>query len=224
MANREFIDQQRKPVREIKPNTRSVTGTNNGQQFESTLERDLLTLMNWRHDVERCQVQPTTIPYDGPDDKPRSYTPDLLVVFKDSFKKSSPQPPMYCEAKFREDLIENWSEYKPKFKAAIRFAKRHGCRFKIFTEREIRTPYLDNVKFLFRYRTSECHAEYRDAIRQLLQTEGRASPIEIIRNIAFTREDRGRALWTLWCMVARDEIQFNEDEPLTQESELWIEI
>jgi len=222
MLKREFIDQQCSPVRKIKPNIRSVTGVIDGQQFESTLERDLLMIMFWNNDVERLQVQPIAIPYVGSDGKPRQYTPDLLVVFKNSFSSKDCQPPMYCEVKFREELKEDWAELKPKFKAAIKFAKQHGCRFKIFTEIELRTDYLYNVKFLRGYRKSDYYEEYCEPIRQLLKTSGRMNAMAIALKIATTTEERGKVLWTLHCLVSRNEIKFDNEVKITQESDFWI--
>jgi uncharacterized protein YchJ len=47
-----------------------------------------------------------------------------------------------------DDLRQHWTDYRPKFRAAGRYAQQRGWRFRLVTERHVRTPYLDNVKSL----------------------------------------------------------------------------
>src|SRR5690606_15254212 len=52
------------------------------------------------------------------------------------------------EVKYRSELKEHWPDLKPKFKAALQFARSKGWRFKLITEMEIRETSLKNAKFL----------------------------------------------------------------------------
>lgn len=54
--------------------------------FESTLERDLLTLLEFNDSVDDVIEQPITIEYLNHNDKLVSYTPDFLVYFKEFSK------------------------------------------------------------------------------------------------------------------------------------------
>jgi len=57
------------PARKIPKNYRNVTGIAAASKaegavgFESTLERDFLTLLEFSPDVERFEVQPVTLPW-----------------------------------------------------------------------------------------------------------------------------------------------------------------
>jgi hypothetical protein len=68
------------PVRKITKSYRSVTGISTasksvGQaQFESTLERDLITLLEFSRDVRQFEVQPVTLTWQE-GTRIRRYTP-----------------------------------------------------------------------------------------------------------------------------------------------------
>lgn len=66
------IERTNTAVRRIPINVRSLTGEVNGQEFESSLERDLLLLVHWDHEVEWYQSQPVKIEYADSDGKARS--------------------------------------------------------------------------------------------------------------------------------------------------------
>jgi hypothetical protein len=132
------------PIRKIPKNYRNVTGIAasgkaiGSAQFESTLERDFLALLEFSSDVEIFEVQPVKIEWYDNLGTPRSYTPDALVTFAPATGKQ----PWLCEIKYRADIKKHWDTLHPKFIKGISYAKRHGWRFRIITEVEIRTPYL----------------------------------------------------------------------------------
>jgi hypothetical protein len=72
------------PVRKIKPGRFAITGrypsikTQSSHQFESSLERDFLTLLEFDEDVRSYEVQPVTIFY-WHTNKQARYTPDIAV-------------------------------------------------------------------------------------------------------------------------------------------------
>ncbi len=145
------------PIRKIPKNYRNVTGVAASSkaigdaQFESTLERDFLALLEFSPEVASFEVQPVKIDWRDEQGKPRSYTPDVLVEFDAGLG----QAPWLCEVKYRADIQKNWGELHSKFRRGIRYAKAHGWRFRLVTEVEIRTPYLDNVRFLMPFRFRE---------------------------------------------------------------------
>ncbi|MGV6393349.1 Tn7 transposase TnsA N-terminal domain-containing protein [Pseudomonas caspiana] len=133
------------PVRSIGVSGRSVTGIVPLMgRFESTLERDLMELVRFDRRVSSFLPQPVKIEYKGDAGEDRSYTPDGLITFQES--ASSP-PPILYEVKYRANFREQWRNLLPKFRAAKSYCAQRGWRFEVYTEREIRTPYLDNVKF-----------------------------------------------------------------------------
>jgi TnsA endonuclease N terminal len=146
------------PVRIISRNSRSLTGKvidfrrQSAVAFESALERDLYVLLDFDAAVAQFEEQPVTIPYRDPAGVSRTYTPDVLVYYHVGLTDQQDRQPVLYEVKYRDDLRANWGDYKPKFKAARRYAREQGWAFRLITEREIRTPYLKNAKFLRAYR------------------------------------------------------------------------
>jgi len=155
------------PVRIIPKNYRSLTGlvsntrTQSMAAFESSLERDFLVLLDFDPDVEFYEEQPLTITYADERGRRRTYTPDVFVRYRIDPLQAKPNPPLLCEVKYRDDLRQHWTDYRPKFRAAGRYARQQGWRFRVVTERHIRTPYLDNVKFLRSYQAMAINASYR---------------------------------------------------------------
>src|SRR5260370_543578 len=75
-------------VRQVPMNYRSVTGrvqTLDGQtvSFESTLERDLVLLMDFDPRIARITHQPMKIRYRLESGEERSYTPDYLATSRE---------------------------------------------------------------------------------------------------------------------------------------------
>ncbi|HXE97278.1 MAG TPA: Tn7 transposase TnsA N-terminal domain-containing protein, partial [Dongiaceae bacterium] len=134
------------PARRIPKNYRNVTGVvastadTPSVGFESTLENDFYQLLRFDLYVRRFKEQPVKIQFTDSAGKARSYTPDVLVTFREDLRPAINMKPWLCEVKYRDDLRENWQVYRPKFKAAIKYARKHGWRFRIITEKEVHTP------------------------------------------------------------------------------------
>jgi hypothetical protein len=204
-----------KAVRRIPVSYVSLTGEVLGQEFESSLERDLLYLLCWDDQVDWFQVQPLKIPYllQG---KQRSYTPDLLASFFGS-DSGEGRRPILCEVKYKEDLRANWDDLYPKFKAATAFARSKGWVFKIFTEEKIRTSRLDNIKFLWSYKFSDTYPHHEELLLHRLNQLQSASVNELLSSCfhpdAITA--RGEALWAIWNLVARKAFLCDLSVPLS---------
>jgi len=161
------------PVRTVPKNYRSLTGlvpnprTQSMTAFESSLERDFLLLLDFDPDVEWFEEQPVKIIYHDAKGRRRTYTPDVLVRYRTDPPQARHTKPLLCEVKYRDDLRQHWAEYRPKFRAAQCYARQQGWRFHVVTERHVRTPYLENVKFLRSYRILPVNDSYRT---QLLST------------------------------------------------------
>lgn len=217
------IERTSQGVRRIPLNVRSLTGSVLGQDFESSLERDLLLLVHWDHSVEWYQSQPVQITYNGADGNSKSYTPDLLISYQSTPEKEQSLEPLLCEVKYREDLMQNWRLLKPKFKAARQYAREQGYQFRILTEREIRTDYLKNVQFLWAYRFAHFHQHHYEKLRSVLFEMEETDPDSLLSSCYSSQVLRGEALWTLWCMVARRWIRCDLHQPLSMKTRIWLE-
>ncbi|TDF42374.1 heteromeric transposase endonuclease subunit TnsA [Alteromonadaceae bacterium M269] len=212
------------PSRIIPKNYRNVTGVAAHKKavgkamFESTLERDFLSLLEFDSDVESFEVQPIRIDWIDDEGKNRSYTPDGLIHYR---KKN--RPPRLFEVKYRNELAEKWQTLKPKFRAAIRFAKQEGWRFKLVTDKEIRTSYLDSVKFLLPYvRQGPSDEAHVDLLIEKLKILDVTTPALLIQNIFQDQWNQAMLIPSMWYLVGTKQIGCNLNQKLTMSSKIWI--
>lgn len=211
-------------VRKIPPNRRSLTGfvasRREGRMVasESSLERDLLVLLDFDQTVERYEEQPVRIEYRDARGRRRTYTPDVLVHFRQDIAQGRPATPLLYEVKYRKDLFENWPQIKPKVRAARAYARERGWRFKLVTEREIRTPYLQSVKFLRQYRRLQPGDAERRLLLDRLRELGESDPERLLLAIHAEPVKRAELLPTLWHLVAVGEIYADLNQPLNMRS------
>ncbi|MTK52141.1 TnsA endonuclease N-terminal domain-containing protein [Paludibacter sp.] len=216
------------PIRKIGKGSSSLHGlvyskkNQTHRAFESTLERDFIETLEFDFNVDYYCEQPMEIQY-WINDELHTYIPDVFVSFRTDLPQCKSMKSMICEVKYRSTLKERWSEFKPKFKAAKQYAENNGWIFRILTEHEIRTPYLDNVKFLLNYRDSEfvnangC-AVVLDVLTQLQNT----CPEELILCSARDKKMQAESLYSLWHLVAIGMIGCDLTSPLNMRSELWV--
>lgn len=209
----------RQPVRSIGTNRRSITGRvafgERSIPFESSLERDFLVLLDFDLAVENVLEQPFRITYEGADGRERYYTPDFLVEYENGDH-------VIYEVKYRANLKEEWAKLKPRFRAAIRYAKQNGMRFSIATEVEIRgSSYLANVRFLRPYRDYAPNLAIDEHLIKMLAALGETTPESLLVAAYWTLENRIKAVAPLWRLVATRRIHADLYEPLTMATPIW---
>ena len=210
------------PTRDIGIGTRGVTGVvPSFGKYESSLERDLMEILRFDPSVERFVPQPLTIEYFDRDGKSRNYTPDGLIQFKAA--SVSWAIPVLFEVKYRADFRKNWKILVPKFRAAKTYCLRQGWRFEVFTEREIRTPYLDNVKFLWAYREQMPSPDVPPLILQTLWDLDEADPDILLCALCHDATNRARMIPVIWHLIATGAIGCDLNVPLTMRSSIWAE-
>ena len=131
-------------------------------------------------------------------------------------------PPWLCEIKYRDDLRTHWREYKPRFKAARRYARQQGWLFRLITEREIRTPYLKNVTFLRHYRHHRIAQADRCRLLTVLAEHSAGEAETVLTKLSPTRTVYAQLLPVLWHLVAVGQIGVDLSVPLTMRSRLWL--
>jgi len=213
------------PVRKIPKNYRNVTGiaahgkAEGAAMFESTLERDFITLLEFNSAVESFEVQPIKLEWFDDHGGSRSYTPDVRVTFKPH--ELSCRTVLY-EVKYRSDLRADWPELRQKFKAAIRYARQQGWRFKIVTEVEIRTSYLANATFLLPFvRRGPAEDGHAVLLTNQLGEMRRTTPAELLAACSQDEWRRAALIPILWYLVGTRQIGTDLDEKLTMASPIW---
>jgi len=206
-------------ARSIPKNNRSLTGrvsfggADESQPFESSLERDLLQVVSFDQEVTRALSQPVKIDFEGG----RHYYPDLLVEYE-NFK------PVLFEVKFRQELKDSWDVLKPKFKAAIAFARERGMIFRVITEQEIRgNALVENVRFLRGYMDIPVELGVKKSLIETLRVLGPCATPKVLLETAFdSKEWRLKGLKCLWFLIANQQVKSDLFKKLTMTSSIWI--
>lgn len=212
------------PARKIPMNYRYLTGivASTMTAFEATLERDFYILLGADPRVAKVDEQPLKLTYQDDQGVTRPYTPDALVTYRpDPATGHTPQPHLY-EVKPREKIRAEWPDIKRKYKLARRFARLQGWRFGFITEKEIRGPYLDNVKFLRRYRRGPADPKDRELLIATLRKLKDPTPGALLG--AATPDPQRRVVLTssLWKLVAAGDIGCDLEQPLTMRSPIYF--
>lgn len=210
------------PVRKIALGRRSLTGRlavpagRAAITFESSLERDFAALNLFDPGIASVEEQPVRIEYMEGGTR-RRYTPDFLVLYRDPAK-----PALLAEVKFQEEMEAKRKHLAARFAAAGEFAIQKGWRFQVITENEIRTPRLENARFLLPYRLRPVDAGRCARLNRCLAELGPSS-IDGLLNAAWTDEkERLIGLTALWRMVADFRFLADLDRPLNKDTVLHL--
>ncbi|HET9504236.1 MAG TPA: TnsA endonuclease N-terminal domain-containing protein [Hymenobacter sp.] len=215
------------PVRDIPLKYSSIAGVAPSKKnmrlhgFESSLERDLISLLEFDRNVQSFEEQPVRIEFVGKTGRLHTYTPDILVHYRSDKPPGVWLKPRLIEVKYRATLWAEWATLRPKFQAAVQFAAKRGWDFKILTEKEIRTQYLENVRFLNRYRWVNVELGYIHRLQQLLELLPDTTPSEIIQLAARDAYKQAEYLFVLWHMVALGVVGIELTHKLTMQTPIW---
>lgn len=208
------------PVRKIGLCYRSVGGRvpigagRAAVAVESTLERDFALLQRFDPDVAGIEEQPVRIEYRDGQGTKRRYVPDFLVTYRDRGR-----PTRLVEVKYSTDQHLLAGSLEERFTAARAYATERGWVFALVTEKEIRTPRLENATFLLPFRDRPPDPVFRS---RMLEVTAR-KPVtvqELADFVAGDTGDRARVLPSLWALVARLEITADLDQPITMQTVL----
>lgn len=212
------------PVRKVPKSYRNVTGIAAHRKavgqamFESPLERDFLILLEFDPTLDDFEVQPVRIDWIDPVGKARHYTPDVLATFNVNGHRNK----ILYEVKCRDELRQDWNELRPKFRAAVYFARSHRWRFKIMTEVEIRTPYLESARFLLPFvRSGPVEAAHMDLLDEALKTLKQSTPSELLGSVFKDEWNQARLLPSLWYLVGSRQIGIDLESKITMSSPIW---
>ena len=200
---------------------RSITGTMpNGNRYESALERDFMTLLAFDATVDVYTPQPVVVHYIDAEGVKRRYTPDGLVEWRTDVDVDDLRP-VLTEIKFREEFAGNWRAWRVKARAAQAFARERGWHYKIFTEREIRTPVLENATFLLQYQSRPSSPETEEWVLNRLHTLSESTPADLIASLYRDRWNQATLIPVLWRLMAERSVGFDVSQPLTMNSPIW---
>lgn len=159
------------PQRQIKKNYRSITGhfpsvkNNKSVAYESKLEKAFFLTLEFDDTVESYQEQPQiTIDFKN---RTKTYSADCYVGYaSDSNKKNT-----LVEVKYTQELAKKKEYFDEKFRAIEKACADMTIDFNVFTEKVYPQIYIENIDFLYRYKTHGREESYDDEIVSLLEKE-----------------------------------------------------
>lgn len=173
-------------------------------EHESALERDFVTLVRFTDAAAQITSQPVTIEFQD-QARMRRYTPDFLVRWSDGQAE-------LIEVKYQADLHHLGKRLRPRFIAARRWAREHGARFRVATERSIRTPRLMNARRLLPLRDAWLDPQAARQVQAALTPQTSSTLDELLQRLP---GERGAVLGTLWRMIARGALSVDLDAPIS---------
>ncbi len=212
------------PARKIKASYMTSTGyvastkSKGAAAFESTLERDFLTLLEFSPEVESFEVQPVTISWVDTAGKSRKYTPDVLVVFD----PESARTPMLVEVKYHSELQEKWPDLRSKYEAAHEFAAAQGWVFRLVTDRHIRSAYGKNASFLLPYVNRGLnHPEHWPILEKAIFKTGPIRINDLLDSLYEEPIDQAFLIPSLWFLIGTFRIGLDLNQRLNMDCEVW---
>jgi hypothetical protein len=92
----------------------------------------------------------------------------------------------------------------------------------LITERQVRTPYLENVKFLGSYRMRSVNDAHQAQLLRILSDLKETDPVNLLALISPDRWRQAQLLPTLWQLVASRQVGADLEQPLTMRSRIWL--
>lgn len=226
----------KKRVRDIGYKSSSLSGQicstkiNRPIQFESSLERDYIYLLEFDRKVSSYLEQPLEIPFEDSKGKNRKYTPDFLVTYHDKFKKNE-----IIEIKYELELLNKQLEFEEKFEAARKYCIENDFVFRVVTDKFIRDEnhiLLKNFKFLSRYRdffdkidyeSTGIHfdSSYACILLDKVEKIENCTLNKLVSSITDDWEKKAELIFLTWYLIANNFIECDLNIPLKLNSTIW---
>lgn len=213
-------------VRKIPKNYLVVTGSFASQkndqmnEFESILEKEHMLLLEFDQRIDRFETQSITIPIPG---VPKGYTPDALIHYLPDPETGEVPKSALIEVKHTNDLERNKEKYRKKFSEAANYADARGWEFRIVTQNDIRTPRLENLKFLRTYRNVEMNdIDHHTLIRMVKKLGDQCTPKSLIEGLASNTHDQLYWLPLVWRAILFHNLVIDWNQTLTNDSTIQL--
>lgn len=212
----------RGPARKIPVKTESVRGTMpGGQEYESLLERDFYTLLDFDVWVAEYYTQPIKIPYRRENGRPAVYYPDVLIHYHPSPDQVTIRRSVLGEVKPSSELAKPSPKLELQLAAGQQFAAAHGWEFKVFSDKDIRTPLLVNANFLSMYLSRVPEPAMETWILEQLFELSRTRVELLLAALYMDKWNQAAVLPYIWHLIAMRRIGADLNEKLTMNSIIW---
>lgn len=221
-------------TRRFKASPVKVQGVSaNDVPFESSLEQDYLVLLRFRRgEIDRVERVVEEIPWFDQNGERRSYKPDFKITFH-PVQKSGHQAVLLSEVKpdFEDDQFnprsrlpfdETDDERRMKWAAAINFARVRRWDFEVALESQIRTPLLQNAKFLIRALETPPKDLGSKRILDTLKQQGPMTLGDLMQQLEPEEHRRAQLLPTLYHCIASKRIAADLEQLLSLKTVLKV--
>jgi hypothetical protein len=226
----------KKRIREIGFKTSSLSGQicskklDKSIQFESSLEKDFIYLIEFDRKVSSYLEQPIVIPYIDSKGKNRKYIPDFVVNYYDKFRKDE-----IIEIKYESELLQKKEELEEKFESARKYCINNDLVFRVITDAYIRDEkhiLLKNIKFLSRYRdffdkidyeATGLHFDtsYACILLDKVEQYDNCTINKLINSITNDWEKKAELIFLTWYLIANNFVECDLNSPLNLNSTIW---
>ena len=209
-----------KPVRKVKSNGRTITGTFSSPktgkliQFESYLEYAFILILEFDSLVINIFDQPLILKFRYRKNE-RIHYPDFLVHYKH-------RKPVIFEVKYQRDIDKDDGTIARNLKAGRHYAKTHGCDYRIITDKEILTIYTENVDELLKVRNGSADLKSTTKLINALSDTKVSTPNLLIKSITLDREEQAVLLRQLRILILSRRISINMFSRIMPNSPIWL--
>ncbi len=207
-------------VRKIKKSYISCVGyfksyKNNKQlAFESILERDFFTFLEFEDNVLSYGEQPFRINYKLNDASTR-YTPDVLVTYNDGSKK-------VFEVKYQNEID---SDKELQYKLSVlkdEIDEQKSLAFEIFTDANLDNIYLKNIQFLYRYAFLLENNNTTTKVSETIKKSNSPIPMKVLlESITTEKNEQLKIIPYIWYEVFKNRSLLNIQEKITKSSMIY---
>ncbi|WP_434657482.1 TnsA endonuclease N-terminal domain-containing protein [Sulfurimonas sp. NW9] len=159
------------------------------------MEKIFFLTLEFDDDVTSYQEQPQiTIDFQN---RTKIYSADCFVRYtSDSNKQDS-----LIEVKYTQELEKKREYFEEKFTSIQEACKELAINFSVFTEQQYSQTYIDNIDFLYRYKTHDRESHYDEQILSLCTTD-KLTASELANNITTDPKELIIISNAIWGLVA----------------------
>lgn len=180
--------------------TKSLVGYASRWEKKAYLYLEVLQFIFKGKLVSGLEEQPFPISWTA--EKKRHYTPDVLLQFYVGLGLK----PWLCEIKERKAISKKWDYYKERFRAATSYARKNGKIFKILSDREIKYPNQETLRFLRTHMLNPTSSELAQTVLSALKNIQSIDPSVLASRLSHGPADARIIEEAIWQLAAKGDL------------------
>ena len=195
-------------------------------RYRSKLVGDLFVCTEVDPAVQALHARPARIPYRDERGAKRVHEPDAVVTFVPY--AGTKLPALLLDVQYASALRGNRATVARWVVACREYAREHGMRYRLLTEREIRTPFLENARKMVPALRARPGTPPTDAhaheIVAWLHFHGRSTVAALLSGLVASQPTTATTavLSALWSLLARHEVRADLTRAFEPGSVVWL--